>query len=797
MKKLLFIHLRALEQKSSKEWRRILENPRRLLGIFCKFQLTVFGSLRKGHCLSLRLMSKSVYHLYRKNGALFTAQYLKQVAQLVMWYVGSKGSVVPKPSLKMHMALTRSGIPKFIPPLYRRKLRGEIDPKILKLVLSVCAFYRVMKVGTKGWRRVSRKTIHFANFEISLQCRKYCLILQDMAAKLLWGFVPDYGKVPLDLGFSWKPVFTSGPNTYKRPEKESFLGEGEWIGKWRRAHRYRYKGQWKVPVFSMTPYHTLPMDAIAMITHLSPDLLKLLGGVFYMPRLHQVVDGDSTPVRAYEESRDQFIWLIKTLYDASFKTWLPERSRIPNVPAGPYVMKTRPEVGRFGLKLEGAGKVRVFAIPSPILQCLFRPLHDWAMSILRLIPQDGTYNQLQPLQRLIGLKDLYSFDLKSATDLLPSKLTGSMLVSIFGHELGYVWQKIMNQTAFRSPERLSSPIKAKVYRFTRGQPLGFYSSWPLFTLTHHMLVWIAALEARPNEHFQDYAILGDDIIIADQRVAERYRALMEDIGGIINIDKSLISHNGTCEFAKRFIINNHTEKRTDCSPLSSACMILSFSALSASVFSVLNCSFKDSFRIRGAGYKVLAKLDRSKPCQVFDRLSLRWRRHWLSLHVESGIRPLPLELWLAFPEKGILNCYEMGYCRYLLLQASKPKALKIESFETLKCFYNDVYDKENFNERLLVTLLESWLKHLKWYYLTILEYDHPLLYYTKPPVAPISVDRKSDEHKFITYGVIYKVWDKVRRYSYHIIPSFDMRSSFHVYEIKIFKLKDVMKVIYL
>ena len=28
--------------------------------------------------------------------------------------------------------------------------------------------------------------------------------------------------------------------------------------------------------------------------------------------------------------------------------------------------------------------------------------------------------------------------------------------------------------------------------FTKGQPLGFFCSWPLFKLTHHMLVWIAA-----------------------------------------------------------------------------------------------------------------------------------------------------------------------------------------------------------------------------------------------------------------------------------------------------------------
>lgn len=50
----------------------------------------------------------------------------------------------------------------------------------------------------------------------------------------------------------------------------------------------------------------------------------------------------------------------------------------------------RPEMGRFGVKLEGSGKVRVFAIANPLLQALVRPLHDWAMDVLRLLPTDGS-----------------------------------------------------------------------------------------------------------------------------------------------------------------------------------------------------------------------------------------------------------------------------------------------------------------------------------------------------------------------------------------------------------------------
>jgi len=49
--------------------------------------------------------------------------------------------------------------------------------------------------------------------------------------------------------------------------------------------------------------------------------------------------------------------------------------------------------------MEGAGKERTFSIPSAFKQALLRPAHDWCMSILRMIPMDGTYDQLKPLEK--------------------------------------------------------------------------------------------------------------------------------------------------------------------------------------------------------------------------------------------------------------------------------------------------------------------------------------------------------------------------------------------------------------
>ncbi|GER48825.1 RNA-dependent RNA polymerase [Striga asiatica] len=54
---------------------------------------------------------------------MFTAKYLKQCNQLLMWYVGSRPSSL-QPVLDMPISLTRTGLPRIIPPQYRKMIRG-------------------------------------------------------------------------------------------------------------------------------------------------------------------------------------------------------------------------------------------------------------------------------------------------------------------------------------------------------------------------------------------------------------------------------------------------------------------------------------------------------------------------------------------------------------------------------------------------------------------------------------------------------------------------------------------------
>lgn len=50
--------------------------------------------------------------------------------------------------------------------------------------------------------------------------------------------------------------------------------------------------------------------------------------------------------------------------------------------------------------------------------------------------------------------------------------------------------------------------------------------------------------------FTNYALLGDDVVIHDNKVAEKYLEVMADLGVEINLTKSVISED-TIEFAKR------------------------------------------------------------------------------------------------------------------------------------------------------------------------------------------------------------------------------------------------------
>jgi hypothetical protein len=187
-----------------------------------------------------------------------------------------------------------------------------------------------------------------------------------------------------------------------------------------------------------------------------------------------------------------------------------------------------PILGRLSLKSEPAGKVRVFAILDGFTQSALKPLHDWIFSILKTIPSDATFDQEGQTSRFAvehRSKDIFSFDLSAATDLIPFELTRLIMEEPLGR-ITPQWASLLVDRDFLTPE-------GKKIRYTRGQPIGALSSWAALALTHHWLVQESARRVGVFP-FLDYLVLGDDISIAGKVVADSYLEVCKDYGVPIN-----------------------------------------------------------------------------------------------------------------------------------------------------------------------------------------------------------------------------------------------------------------------
>lgn len=380
---------------------------------------------------------------------------------------------------------TRRGLPLIIPGDLRLRMEAK-DPDIIRLVLSMLTVYRVLK--TKAITKINTITDKFSGLCDNLPVAEVEFVLQH------WFNIPDV--IPT----SW------------------------WI--------YRMKG-WKLlhgngllPLNSVGPNNRISlrgamMDAIAFQKY--PQLLENLKTI-----------AKSTNSRLIEllDSEIKFIpRFMELCFQKSQEVFNPEDKIL----------------GVLHEKIEPAGKVRIFAICDIWTQSALKPLHDYIGHILKVIPQDGTFNQAAPLKLLLeqNHKQCYSFDLTAATDRLPVSLQVTVLSFLLGKDFAEAWRSLLTDREYW--------LNGVPYKYAVGQPMGAYSSWVMLALTHHLIVQVAARRAGHKTWFKHYALLGDDIVIADTNVAQVYLTLMSDLGVGINKSKSLESDSGVMEFAKRLV----------------------------------------------------------------------------------------------------------------------------------------------------------------------------------------------------------------------------------------------------
>lgn len=363
-------------------------------------------------------------------------------------------------------------------------------------------------------------------------------------------------------------------------------------------------------------------------------------------------------------------WMLNRIESWGADRWVWEDSLpIGEGPSCPFTASGW--LGKLGFKPEPAGKVRVFAMVDPWTQWMFDALQKGIFALLANIPQDGTFDQLKPIERLVKwqgahrvngkLPGLYSFDLSAATDRIPlvlQKILLSPFLTSWGAEL---WSCLLVSRQYSCPKTLKlgkgqkpqTLSKDGFVTYATGQPMGALSSWSMLALVHHAFVQWAAVKAgvitTHKEWFAGYAILGDDVVIANGKVARCYQALMHRMDVGIGDHKSLVSLSGIAlEFAKRTFLNGK-----DVSMVPFAEFVMGRQSLAGLVELVRKYSLSLGQMLSVLGYGYKAKANSSK--RLFS-MPKRLRNYVLVYFSPGSPAHTSLQSWL--PMKSVSGVYK-------------------------------------------------------------------------------------------------------------------------------------------
>jgi len=486
-----------------KVWRRMMDP------LISVVRLTV-GRMTKSHLVRCAWFARRCAQIAQHSGTRGLCLYLKASHVLLMQGLpGSKMRPGSREVGKVAVSVTRDGLPRLIPKWDRARIRSG-DLSATRLWLTLFGLYRVLWFKSPlNLKAQLEKTIARPGVEIP--------------SRLLSGFS----------GFLRKQFFR---------EIERFTDE---------------------PCIGLDPKTLVPKPL--PLTKTGPDsisekIMTSRGDV--VRNIYSTFHGRGVSAQAWiSESWGNLLWNYLAVIgqvNMSRCFWSLMEEELDHLRSHPHTSSTLHaksgrrgfQPGRLATKLEPAGKVRVFAMVDYWSQCALAPLHDRLFGVLREIPQDGTFDQHKPVKALLadprtkGLT-VYSFDLSAATDRCPVVLQELVLAIMFGSEFAEVWKQLLVLRPYQAPLKGYPLMWYEV-----GQPMGALSSWPMFTLTHHAIVQFAAFLTGYKGWYPSYALLGDDLVIAGDKVAVMYQRLCKLLGMEIGLAKSMISDKLSCEFAK-------------------------------------------------------------------------------------------------------------------------------------------------------------------------------------------------------------------------------------------------------
>lgn len=621
-------------------WSFCVKSEVKLVGLLLRVVPLVFGHLTSSLVKVSWGYARNVRRLYLAMGPRGLAIYLKACYVLLQHSAGGMVDASPW-ALGANVSRTRRGIPRIINPQHR-SLIAKGDVAVIRFWLSLFGLYRVIEF--KGALKLS--TITKPGIDLS-EFRKDWL-----------EWIPTFYSYAREVtGHGWKV----------RPFKDLSPGFVPFIRK-SSPNSGGFSAVMSIPwdiaaIAAMPLYHKAVKSWLVEVDGLELSwVLKPIVTAFATAGRSLWNDKDWGALKV-ESLREGHVELPQRLRPAASPvTWLQRNIAGDEADFIRYWIEKRWGkplwLGRLGFK-EEPGKLRVFAMVTPILQTLMYPLHKWIFARLATIPTDGTFDQTAPVERLIKRFKgegfwVASYDLSAATDRLPVQLQQDLLEPLLGKKQSATWRFLLTGIPYGLPKIAKSynlGINSVYYEV--GQPMGALSSWALLALTHHALVQMAAKRAYPERSgwFLLYAVLGDDVVIADRLVAQQYLRIMRDIGVEISLAKSLVSITGSLEFAKRTWVRGR-----DASPISLAEMLVALTHLGALAelvrknmkFGVIRIS--SVARYCGFGYRNLARLPVS--LGVGNRLT------GLIAYLcrPGGEFPMPFEAWISSVAPGGTDC---------------------------------------------------------------------------------------------------------------------------------------------
>lgn len=250
---------------------------------------------------------------------------------------------------------------------------------------------------------------------------------------------------------------------------------------------------------------------------------------------------------------EELISTVRLIQRLSVPTWLG------------LVGLKRPKgfLGRLSLIKDKEAKCRIIAILDYWTQSALLPLHRALMGLLKTLGPDCTFNQGSFVAKLPVVGPYYSMDLSSATDRLPVEIQEAVLAEMISKEYAAAWRALICNRDYMTS--WGNPGQRHFVRYACGQPMGAYSSWTAFAVTHHAIVRLSAKRAGLPVTWSGYVLLGDDIVLTNDNVALQYRAIMQQLGVEISEAKTHVGQT-TYEFAKRWI---HDRNEVSPAPLGS------------------------------------------------------------------------------------------------------------------------------------------------------------------------------------------------------------------------------------